>query len=213
MSITPVPISIRFVRAPMAASRGKGEASCRAKWCTRKYAPSAPSSSAATARSIDCSSASGADRVADCGEGVQWPKERNPIFFTRGHNVDVPRTLPSARPRHQRNSLDRPWPRPHHRVVSEDPWQLERLDLPRYLDLVGVRAGKPDRDLLERLHEAHLRTFPFENVDVLLGEHLGVALPQVQAKFLAGGRGGYCFEHTSLFAAVLERLGFVVRRR
>src|SRR5699024_3134207 len=76
-----------------------------------------------------------------------------------------------------------------------------------------VRAGKPDRDLLERLHEAHLRTFPFENVDVLLGEHLGVALPQVQAKFLAGGRGGYCFEHTSLFAAVLERLGFVVRRR
>ena len=36
---------------------------------------------AATARSIDCNSASDADRVCDCGEGVQWPKERKPIFF------------------------------------------------------------------------------------------------------------------------------------
>ena len=71
MSITPVPISIRLVLAPMAASSGNGEASCRAKWCTRKYAPSAPSSSAATARSMDWSRASAAERVCDCGEGVQ----------------------------------------------------------------------------------------------------------------------------------------------
>jgi hypothetical protein len=35
MSITPVPISIRLVRAPMAASSGNGEASWLAKWCTR----------------------------------------------------------------------------------------------------------------------------------------------------------------------------------
>src|SRR5688500_13722843 len=84
MSMTPVPISIRLVRAPIAASSGKGEASWRAKWWTRKYAPSAPSSSAATARSIDCSSASEAERTADCGESVQWPKFRNPIFFMTG---------------------------------------------------------------------------------------------------------------------------------
>ena len=36
----------------------KGDPSCRARWCTRKYAASAPSSSAATASSIDCVSAS-----------------------------------------------------------------------------------------------------------------------------------------------------------
>jgi hypothetical protein len=35
MSTTPVPISIRRVRAAMADSNGNGEASCRAKWCTR----------------------------------------------------------------------------------------------------------------------------------------------------------------------------------
>ena len=43
--------------------------------------PSAPSCSAATASSIDCSSASAAVRVADCGDGVQCPKERKPMCF------------------------------------------------------------------------------------------------------------------------------------
>ena len=81
MSITPVPISMRLVRAPTAASSGNGEASWRAKWCTRKYAPSAPSSSAATARSTDWSSASEAVRTWECGDGVQWPKFRKPMFF------------------------------------------------------------------------------------------------------------------------------------
>lgn len=36
---------------------------------------------AATARSIDCSSVSAAERVCDWGEGVQCPKDKNPIFF------------------------------------------------------------------------------------------------------------------------------------
>src|SRR5271170_7596743 len=90
MSMTAVPISIRLVRAPTAASRGKGEPSCRAKWCTRKYAPSAPSSSAATARSIDCSNASDPDRVAEPGDGDQCPNDKKPIFFTSASTQAVP---------------------------------------------------------------------------------------------------------------------------
>src|SRR5215471_13308584 len=82
MSMTAVPISILFVRAPTAARSGNGEPSWRAKWWTRKYAPSRPSSSAATARSIDCSRASDAVRTLERGDGVQCPKERKPIFFT-----------------------------------------------------------------------------------------------------------------------------------
>src|SRR5580700_2391027 len=81
MSMTAVPISIRLVRAPTAASSGNGDPSCLAKWCTRKYAPSAPSSSAATARSIDCSNASDADRVCEPGDDDQCPNDRKPIFF------------------------------------------------------------------------------------------------------------------------------------
>src|SRR5271166_1262285 len=82
MSMTAVPISIRLVRALIAASSGNGDPSCLAKWCTRKYAPSAPSSSAATARSIDCSNASDADRVRELGDDDQCPNDRKPIFFT-----------------------------------------------------------------------------------------------------------------------------------
>src|ERR1700734_3159919 len=90
MSITAVPISMVLVLAPAAASSGNGDASWLAKWCTRKYAPSAPSSSAATARSMDCSRASDAERVCDCGEGVQCPNERNPMLFMNGGTPSRP---------------------------------------------------------------------------------------------------------------------------
>ena len=84
MSMTAVPISIRFVRAPTAASSGNGDASCWAKWWTRKYAPSAPSASTASASSIDWMSASAAERTSEYGDADQCPNDRNPIFFTAG---------------------------------------------------------------------------------------------------------------------------------
>src|SRR3954453_7835389 len=83
MSMTAVPISMRFVRAPIAASSGNGDASCWAKWCTRKYAPSAPRSSTASASSIDWISASDAERTCEYGDADQCPNERKPIFFTQ----------------------------------------------------------------------------------------------------------------------------------
>ena len=93
MSMTAVPISMRLVRAPTAASSGKGEPSCRAKWCTRKYAPSAPSSSAATARSIDCSNASDADRVCEPDVLIQQLKEDEAIAAADTLLLTVPNQL------------------------------------------------------------------------------------------------------------------------
>src|SRR5436190_17829887 len=84
MSMTAVPISIVYVRVPTAARSGNGEPSWRAKWCTRKYAPSRPSSSAASASSIDCRRTSDAVRALESRDGVQCPKERKPSFFTKG---------------------------------------------------------------------------------------------------------------------------------
>ena len=52
-----------------------------------------------------------------------------------------------------------------------------------------------------------MRTFTFDNIDVLLGQHPGVALEAVQEKFGGQGSGGYCFEHRAMFAAALEQLG------
>ena len=97
--------------------------------------------------------------------------------------------------------------------MDDDPWMTAALDLDAYLARVGVSAQEPGRAALDELHEAHVRAFTFDNIDVLLGSHPGVGLDAVQAKFVGRGRGGYCFEHATLFAAVLERLGYQVRRR
>lgn len=97
--------------------------------------------------------------------------------------------------------------------VSADPWQVDRLDLDGYLQRIGLTAQEPSRAALDGLHEAHVRAFTFDNIDVLLDQHPGVGLEAVQEKFVGRGRGGYCFEHSTIFAAALERLGYDVRRR
>jgi N-hydroxyarylamine O-acetyltransferase len=97
--------------------------------------------------------------------------------------------------------------------MTDDPWDVDSLDLAAYLDRIGVRPGPPSRAALDELTEAHVRTFSFDNIDVLLDQHAGVALAAVADKFVGRGRGGYCFEHVTLFAAALERLGYDVVRR
>jgi N-hydroxyarylamine O-acetyltransferase len=96
--------------------------------------------------------------------------------------------------------------------MSSDPWRTDELDLTGYLSRLGVPARSPDREALAELHEAHVRAFTFDNIDVLLGQHPGVSLDVIQEKFVGRGRGGYCFEHSTIFAAALERLGYDVRR-
>jgi len=96
--------------------------------------------------------------------------------------------------------------------MATDPWRTDSLDLPGYLARLGEPARGPSREALDRLHEAHVRAFTFDNIDVLLGRHPGVSLDAVQDKFVGRGRGGYCFEHSTIFAAALERLGYRVRR-
>lgn len=87
------------------------------------------------------------------------------------------------------------------------------MDLAAYLDRIGVPAEAPSRAALTRLLQAHVRTFPFDNIDVLLEQHPGVSLAAVAEKFVGRGRGGYCFEHATLFGAVLEELGYAVSAR
>lgn len=92
-------------------------------------------------------------------------------------------------------------------------WRIERLDVDAYHARIGLPVQPPSRSALDRLLEAHVRTFTFDNIDVLLEQHPGVGLDAVQSKFVGRGRGGYCFEHATLFAAALERLGYTVERR
>ncbi len=87
------------------------------------------------------------------------------------------------------------------------------FDLDAYLRRIEYAGDlSSSRATLDALHFAHATHIPFENLDILLGVPIRLDLASLQAKLVAGRRGGYCFEQNALFAAVLERFGFAVTR-
>lgn len=97
-------------------------------------------------------------------------------------------------------------------TAANTEWENGKFDIPGYLRALDVTPGPPSLELLEKLHRAHVFTFPFSNVEVLLGNHPGVKPATVGTQLVERRRGGYCFEHSQLFAAALETLEFSVRR-
>ncbi len=83
------------------------------------------------------------------------------------------------------------------------------LDLDAYLARIGW-SGPLTQDFatLAGLLDRHVVAIPFENLDVLLGRPPRLDLASLQDKLIRRRRGGYCYEHSTLFAAVLEQLGF-----
>lgn len=77
-----------------------------------------------------------------------------------------------------------------------------------YLTRTGVRAPlAPTAEALHVLHRAHRQSFLFENLSIQTGGGISLALCDLEQKFLERGRGGYCFEHNTLFSAVLRDIG------
>jgi N-hydroxyarylamine O-acetyltransferase len=85
------------------------------------------------------------------------------------------------------------------------------LDLTAYLRRIGL-PEPPTADLagLRALHLAHATSIPFENLDIQMGLPIRLDLASLQAKLVQRRRGGYCFEHNTLFQAVLRQMGFDV---
>jgi N-hydroxyarylamine O-acetyltransferase len=87
------------------------------------------------------------------------------------------------------------------------------LDLPAYFARIGWNGSRtPTLATLAALLERHMRAIPFENLDVLLRRPVRLDLDALQSKLVGARRGGYCFEHATLFAAALEDLGFAPER-
>jgi N-hydroxyarylamine O-acetyltransferase len=90
---------------------------------------------------------------------------------------------------------------------------MPAIDLDAYFRRIQWNgATSPTFDTLAGLLRAHTSRVPFENLDVLLGRPICLDLDSIQAKIVGAGRGGYCYEHATLFAAVLEALGFQLTR-
>jgi len=87
------------------------------------------------------------------------------------------------------------------------------VDVAAYTERIGFTGElRPSAECLRELHLAHALHVPFENIEVLMRRPVPLDLESLWKKLVVDRRGGYCFEQNTLFAAVLEQLGFPVRR-
>ena len=86
------------------------------------------------------------------------------------------------------------------------------FDLGQYLNRIGF-AGQPgpDHNTLAQIQRRHSCSIPFENISVLQGDPVSLAIDDIFAKLVVARRGGYCFEHNGLLLEVLRQIGFEVR--
>jgi N-hydroxyarylamine O-acetyltransferase len=85
------------------------------------------------------------------------------------------------------------------------------FDLDAYLARIGYGGPRePTLAVLQALQVLHPHAIPYENLSPLMGDPVPLDLDAIQAKLLAGGRGGYCYEQNHLFRTALEALGFLV---
>jgi N-hydroxyarylamine O-acetyltransferase len=83
------------------------------------------------------------------------------------------------------------------------------FSLDAYLDRIGWTGSvEPTLETLTALSRAHIASIPFENLDVLLGRGIRIDLNSIHNKLVVARRGGYCFEHGTLFQAAIETIGF-----
>lgn len=86
------------------------------------------------------------------------------------------------------------------------------FDLEAYLARIGY-TGKHEAtvEALREVHLAHASSIPFENLDIQMGLPIHLDLASLQDKLVDRRRGGYCFEHNTLFMAALRAFGFEPR--
>ncbi len=86
------------------------------------------------------------------------------------------------------------------------------MNIHQYLERIDFNAN-PNTDLmtLNRLHQSHVTTVPFENLDIHLKRKILLEKDHLFEKVVASCRGGFCYELNYLFHSLLEELGFSVK--
>lgn|SRR5574341_1071475 len=80
--------------------------------------------------------------------------------------------------------------------------------------LARMNYGLPiraDFESLRELHRAHMRTVPFENLDIVSLHHpIQLTEQALWDKIVVRKRGGFCYELNGMFAWLLKQIGFEV---
>jgi N-hydroxyarylamine O-acetyltransferase len=85
------------------------------------------------------------------------------------------------------------------------------FNLGAYFDRIGYGGpASPTLDTLQAIHGLHPQAIAFENLNPLLHWPVQLDAQSLQAKLVAQGRGGYCYEHNLLLKHALDTIGFRV---
>jgi N-hydroxyarylamine O-acetyltransferase len=85
------------------------------------------------------------------------------------------------------------------------------MDINAYLDRIRYdKPVKPDVPTLRGLQTAHMRSIPFENLDIGLKRRIRIDEESIWYKLIRQRRGGFCYELNGLFAWLLKQIGFEV---
>lgn len=95
--------------------------------------------------------------------------------------------------------------------MTTDTHETPDVPVEAYLLRIGAeRPARPDAAALRDLHLRHLKTVPFENLSIHLGEDIVLDEKALLDKVVGARRGGFCYEINTTFAALLRALGFGV---
>ena len=67
---------------------------------------------------------------------------------------------------------------------------------------------KADLNTLKKLHQKHILSIPFENLDIQNGQKIHLQKSTLFNKVIKCKRGGFCYELNYLFLSLLTNLGF-----
>ena len=86
------------------------------------------------------------------------------------------------------------------------------MNVQAYLDRIGYQGNrKVSLAVLRRLHEQHVFSVPFENLDIHYGREITLEVAGIYKKVVEKKRGGFCYELNVLFHGLLTELGFESR--
>jgi Arylamine N-acetyltransferase len=87
---------------------------------------------------------------------------------------------------------------------------LTKPEIQTYLRRIGVPDIQPPAlSYLFELHRAHVRSIPWQTVDIVAGRPASIDLRE-SVQLLLNGRSGYCFHLNGAFGELLRSLGYSV---
>ena len=81
----------------------------------------------------------------------------------------------------------------------------------KYLEALNFKGAIENLEDIEKLMKAHVASFAFSSMAVVLKETISLELDAIYEKVVVQRRGAYCFEHNKLFYELLKALGFEVK--